>query len=193
MTNYWIITAAALVSIYALLLLIKRTNNKILVGLTCSAQLTIFLLWLFYGYFGEINLYIFCLTFFFDAVFIALSLRAYLIDRKSRPAPDETSALRRDWLAIITVVGFVFQYVLPVVGWGIAPLSVETNWRTIYVVRVLCAVVVPTISGLLMLFFLFRRAALLIYIPLVLLITALPVWSGLNSALDLRDGPRVRI
>ena len=84
------------------------------------AQLRFFLLWLFYGYFGEINLYIFCVTFFFDAVFIVLCLRAYLIDRKSRPAPDESSALRDDWLAIITIVGFIFHYVLPVVGWGIA-------------------------------------------------------------------------
>ena len=192
MMSYWVVTASVLAVLFALAVLIRRTNNTILLGLLVSATFTVFLLWLFYENFGVINLSIFCVAFFFDCIFISLGLWRYAQDRKSRDESDKASNLRGDWLAIITLVGFLFHYAGPVVGWGLTDLSTEASWPLLYGTRVILALILPTISAAVMLPFLLRRA-LLVYVPLVLLMTALPVWSGLNAALDLYEGPRFQI
>jgi hypothetical protein len=193
--TYLITTAAALAATYAIIAGIKWASNRALVGLLFSALLTVAILWLFYANFGEMNLYPFLVSFFFDFLFIPLGVLKYLEDRKTRYAGDATRLLRNDWLAVVVVVGFCMDYVGPVVGWGIAPLTGEPNWswRMVYATRVLLAVVLPVVSGLVLLALMLRRKALFVYAPVVVLLTALPVWSGLDSALDLRDGPRVQI
>jgi hypothetical protein len=192
MTSYWVITAAILAALFILAGLMKWTKNKILVSLLASAQLTVFLLWAFHGSFGETNLYIFCVTFFFDFIFISLGLWAYAGERRSRDESDRARNLRQDWLAIITVVGFLFFYAGPVVGWGLSDLAGEANWPALYALRVVCAIILPTISGLVLLPLLFRRP-LLFYIPVVILLMALSVWSGWDTALDFRQGTRIQI
>jgi hypothetical protein len=192
MTSYWVLTAATIAATFALFRLIRWTKNKILVGLLGSAMFTVYLLWLFYGNFGVINLYIFCVSFFFDFVFLSPGLWEYAQGRRSRDDSDTSKNLRDDWLAVITVVGLLFFYIGPVVGWGLSDLAGETNWRALYTSRVVLAIILPAVSALVLLPFLFRRA-LLFYVPVVLLLAALPVWSGWNAALDLSDGPRFQI
>lgn len=178
---------------YAIIAAVKWTSNRAVLGLLLSALLTDAVLWLFYANFGEMNLYPFLVSFFFDFLFIPVGVVKYVEDRKTRYAGDERSLLRNDWVAVLVVVGFCFDYAGPVVGWGIAPLTDETNWRMVYATRVLLAVVLPVVSGLVLLALLLRRRALLAYAPVVVLLTALPVWSGLDTALDLRDGSQVQI
>lgn len=192
MTSYWVLTAATIAATFAFYRLIRWTKNKILVGLLGSAMFTVYLLWLFYENFGVINLYIFCVSFFFDFVFLFPGLWEYAHDRRSRDDSDASRNLRDDWLAVITVVGLLFFYICPVVGWGLSDLAVETNWRALYASRAVLSIVLPALSALVLLPFLFRRA-LLFYVPVVLLLAALPVWSGWNTALDLSRGPRFQI
>lgn len=192
MTSNWVLTAATIAASFVLVALIKWTRNKILVGLLASALFTISLLWLFYENFGVVNLYIFCVSFFFDFLFILPGLWVYARERKTRDESDAERNLRDDWLAVITAVGLLFFYVGPVVGWGLSDFAAETNWPALYASRVVFAIILPALSALVLLPFLFRRA-LLFYVPVVLLLAALPVWSGWNAALDLTHGPRFQI
>jgi hypothetical protein len=192
MTNFWVINGLTIAAVFLLLALIKWASNKLLVALLLSTQLTVALLWLFYMNFGVINLYIFCVTFFFDGVFISLGLWAHARAKKSREGSDGAWSPRDDWLVVLTLVGFFFNYAAPVVGWGLTDLADEKSWPALYVTRFICAVILPTISGIFLLLFLFRRAPLF-YVPVVLLLVALPVLTGWNAAHDLYDGPRLQI
>src|ERR1051325_6931318 len=109
--SFWVINVFTIVAVFVLLALMKWANNKLLVALLLSAQFTVFLLWLFYVNFGTINLYIFCVTFFCDGVFISLGLWGHARAKKSRDGSEGTWSLRGDWLAVAAVIAFFFNYV----------------------------------------------------------------------------------
>ena len=51
----------------------------------------------------------------------------------------------------------------------------------------------PLFTAVLILVFHVERRALLVYLPVVLLVTALPVWSAVRPLMDLYGGPKKEI
>jgi hypothetical protein len=81
----------------------------------------------------------------------------------------------------------------PFFGWLVtaAFTLTEENWHRRYVVRALLCVALPVLTALPLFVYVrgkYRHVALL----LLLGVTALPVWSSVNTLRDLREGPEVR-
>lgn len=77
----------------------------------------------------------------------------------------------------------------PFFGWLCTAILTESSWRWQYFARGFFAVVLPIVTAAPLVRYVRGRAAL-ISAPLLLLITALPVWSCWWVIGDLHDGPR---
>lgn len=152
---------------------------------------------LFYLSFGEVGPIGFGLTAFLVCATALVGLGRFANDRGSEYSPSSAIIIRDDWLDKVTFAGLVWFLVGPFFGLFISSSTAfpptESSWRWQYGIRVLFAIVMPLVTAVLILVFHVERRALLVYIPVVLLITALPVWSGARPLLDLYRGPRKEI
>ena len=152
---------------------------------------------LFYLSYGEVGPIGFGLTVFLVCATALLGLGRYANDRNSAYSPASAIIIRCDWLDKVTFAGLVFFFLGPFVGLFVSSSTAwpptETSWRWQYGIRVLLAMVIPLITAVLILVFHVVRRALLVYIPVVLLVAALPVWSGVRPLMDLYGGPQKEI
>lgn len=109
--------------------------------------------------------------------------------------PEFTDGRRGDWLnPAIAVPWLVVCLLGPFFGFFITDIKsfppTESNWHWRYLARVILSVVIPVIAALPMtLNFSRTLKTALIQIMLLVCITALPVWTGVNSMRDLIRGP----
>lgn len=82
----------------------------------------------------------------------------------------------------------------PFFGWiitsGAVPLT-EENWHWRYAARAVLCVAVPLLTALPLVLYV-RGKGWFIMALMLLGVTSLPVWSGVNTVLDLREGPVVK-
>jgi hypothetical protein len=152
---------------------------------------------LFYLNFGEVGPIGFGLSVFLVCATLLLGLGRYANEQESRYAPSNAIIIRNDWMDKVTFIGVVFFVLGPFIGLFVssstALLPTESSWRWQYAVRVVFAVVMPLATAVLILVFHVERRSLPVYVPLVLLIAALPAWSGVRPLIDLYYGPRKEI
>jgi hypothetical protein len=102
-------------------------------------------------------------------------------------------ALRGDWVDRLGAFWLVSCAFGPFFGWALTstlPLTM-TSWRWIYGLRVLLAAGLPLITALPLTRYL-RGKAVLVALPIMLIVTMLPIWSTVNVSRDLWEGPVVQ-
>src|SRR6185295_5882158 len=140
--------------------------------------------------FGEINAYALSFTGFIVVLCLLVALGYSFSDR---PDSQTRAALRGgpfDYVGAFWLLACAFG---PFFGWMVtaAFTLTEENWRWRYVVRVVLCVALPVLTAL-PLFAYVRGKYWHVALLLLLGVTALPVWSSVNTILDLREGPSVR-
>ena len=104
-----------------------------------------------------------------------------------------TVPLRGDWLDRIGAFWLVSCVFGPFLGWIITsafPLTV-TSWRWLYTLRVILAVGMPLLTALPLTRYLHGKVTW-VALPLMVVITLLPIWSAVNIGRDLWEGPVVQ-
>ncbi|MFL6285632.1 MAG: hypothetical protein ACJ74Q_21050 [Pyrinomonadaceae bacterium] len=165
----------------------RRSVRAFLFG---AVQAAFIIPFLFYLRFGEIDAYALSFTAFIVALCLLVALGYSVSDR---PESEKRAAPRGgpfDYVGAFWLVACAFG---PFFGWLVTAASTltEENWRWRYVVRVLLCVALPALTAL-PLFIYVRGRYWHVALLLLLGVTALPVWSSVNTLLDLREGPEVR-
>lgn len=145
---------------------------------------------LFYLQFGVVDAFALSFTGFVVVLCLLVALGYSIPERAGRTnAGEKPGAFGR--VGSFWLVACAFG---PFFGWLVtaAPALTEGNWRWRYVVRALLCVGLPVACALPLLRYVrgkYWHVALL----LLLCVTALAAWSGLNTLRDLREGPTVRL
>jgi hypothetical protein len=98
--------------------------------------------------------------------------------------------LRGDWADKIGAFWLISCVFGPFLGWLITsafPITGE-SWRWLYALRVILAVVLPLLTALPLTRYL-RGRATWVALPILVVITLLPIWSAVNVSRDLWEGP----
>jgi hypothetical protein len=165
----------------------KNTIRQLLLGaIECAVLIPL----LFYMRFGEVGGLGWGTTIFF--VFYCL-LAAISLYFRSRPEYHTPVRMRGDWLDHIGAFWLVACVFGPLFGWMLTstlPLTIAT-WRGLYGLRVFLAIGLPLLTALPLTRYL-RGKATLIALPILVVITMLPIWSVVNVSRDLWEGPIVR-
>ena len=147
---------------------------------------------LFYLQFGEIDAYALSFTGFIVVLCLLVALGFYFSDK---PATQTLEARKWrggpfDYVGAFWLLACAFG---PFFGWAVVGgfTLTEANWHWRYVVRVVLCVALPIVTAL-PLFVYVRGRNWYVTLLLLLGVTALPVWSALNTISDLRAGPEVR-
>lgn len=158
--------------------------------LIAAAQAAVFVPALFYLQFGEVNAYALSFTGFLVVLCLLVALGYSVPDK---PEQQTTAAVRRGLPGRAGAFWLVACAFGPFFGWlATAPEFVvtEQNWWWRYIVRAALSVGLPVLTAVPLL--LYARGRYWYVVLLLLLgVTALPVWSGVNTLLDLREGPAV--
>jgi hypothetical protein len=143
---------------------------------------------LFYLTFGEIGAFGWSVTAFFVVYMCLVALGLFF---GSRTEYHTKVAMKGDWMDKIGawwLMGCAFG---PLFGWfftsGTIPIT-QGTWHFLFGIRILLTIILPILLALPLLRYA-RGKAGLIALPLLILITWLPVLSGVNSALDFWHGP----
>jgi MFS family permease len=165
----------------------RRSVRAFLIG---AVQAAFIIPFLFYIHFGEIDAYALSFTAFIVVLCLLVALGYSVSDR---PESQTRAALRGgpfDYVGAFWLVACAFG---PFFGWLVtaAFTLTEENWRWRYVVRALLCVALPVLTAL-PLFVYVRGRYWHVALLLLLGVTALPVWSSVNTLRDLREGPEVR-
>lgn len=166
----------------------RRSVRAFLIG---AAQAAVLIPVLFYLYFGEIDAFALSFTGFIVVLCLLVALGYWIPERTSQTQAD-AKVVRAgvfDRVGSFWLVACAFG---PFFGWVVTAASAltEENWRWRYGVRALLCVGLPVVCALPLLRYVrgkYWHVALL----LLLGVTALAAWSGLNTLLDLREGPTV--
>ncbi|HJQ31214.1 MAG TPA: hypothetical protein VJ866_03495 [Pyrinomonadaceae bacterium] len=143
---------------------------------------------LFYLRFGEVGPLGWGTTVFFVAYFLLAAVGLFF-----RPLTEYHTPVRArgDWLdrvGAFWLVGCVFG---PLFGWaltaGAIPIT-PSSWRWLYALRVFFAAVIPAMLALPLTRYVRGKSAL-VSLPLLVLVTLLPVSSAMYVSLDLWEGP----
>ena len=145
---------------------------------------------IFYGRFGIIGPLGWGLTVFFDVLCLLWAVGLFFLPRTEYHSPVR---VRGDWLDRIGafwLVGCVFG---PFFGWVVSksgPMT-PTSWHWGYGLRAFLAAGLPVLLALPLLRYA-RGKSSLVALPLLLVITLLPVSTAIGSIQDLIEGPIVR-
>jgi hypothetical protein len=165
----------------------KTAIRQLLLGaIICAASIPL----LFYLRFGEVGGIGWGTTIFF--VFYCL-LAATGLYFRSKPEYHTPVPLRGDWLDHIGAFWLVCCVFGPLLGWiftSAFPLT-ATSWRILYGLRVFLAAALPLLTALPLIRYL-RGKTTLIALPILVVITMLPIWSVVNVSRDLWEGPVAR-
>jgi hypothetical protein len=168
-----------------------KNRRSVRAFLIAAVQAAVVIPVLYYLRFGEINAYALSFTGFMVALCLLVALGYSIPDgpaSRAEAAPAKVGAVGR--VGSFWLLACAFG---PFFGWLVtqAFTLTEENWRWRYCVRVALCVGLPVLTAL-PLFAYVRGKYGRVALPLLLCVTALPVWSGLNTILDLREGPTVR-
>lgn len=143
---------------------------------------------LFYLRFGEVGPLGWGTTVFFVVYCLLAAVGLYFRPRAEYHTPVRA---RGDWLdrvGAFWLVGCVFG---PLLGWALTTGAIPvtpSSWRWLYALRVLFAAVVPAALALPLTRYVRGKSAL-VSLPLLVLVTLLPISSAMYVSLDLWDGP----
>jgi hypothetical protein len=145
---------------------------------------------LFYMRFGEVGPLGWGMTVFFVVYCLLAAIGLYFLPRQDYHTPVP---LRGDWVDRLGAFWLVSCAFGPFFGWILTsalPLTVM-SWRSLYGLRVLLAAGLPLITALPLTRYL-RGKSVLIALPILLVVTSLPIWSAVNVSQDLWEGPTTR-
>lgn len=148
---------------------------------------------LFYLRFGEINAFALSFTGFVVVLCLLVAL-GYSIPGRASQTRADASAVQAGAFGRVGSFWLVACAFGPFFGWLVTavPALTEENWRWRYVVRLSLCAGLPVVCAL-PLFRYARGKYWHVALLLLLSVTALAAWSGLNTLLDLREGPTVRL
>jgi len=142
---------------------------------------------LFYLRFGTINWFSVSFTIFLVGLCSLFALGFYFQTRTDYHTEVPLTGGLADRIGAFWMVACAFG---PFFGWIITAVGLtENSWKWQYLARAFLAVVLPIITAIPLVPYA-RGKASLIAIPLLLLITALPIASGLWVLADMHDGPQ---
>ena len=198
MTNYRLTIFGGSVFIVTVIFISKRIKNPIADFVFGTIIFSSSLLLLFYISFGEINWYAISFAIAILTFICLAKFGIYANNNDSRFAPINCNNVEDYyWLNKITMAGIMFYVFGPFFGWFLTGATLflhgEENWRLQYEIRVFLSCVIPALTAGVILVFYIKRFAFWVYLPVILIITGLPVWSGLNSMLDLFYGAQTQI
>jgi hypothetical protein len=169
----------------------RASRNEAIRRLLVSAILFAVLVpLLFYIEFGEVGPLGWGMTIFFVVYCLLSATGLFFLPRPEYHTPV---AMRADWVDRLGAFWLVSCAFGPFFGWVLTstvPLTV-TSWRWVYGLRVLLAAGLPLITALPLTRYL-RGKAVLVALPILLIVTMLPIWSAVNVSRDLWEGPVVR-
>jgi len=145
---------------------------------------------LFYWRFGEVTDLGWGLTVFFVAYCLLAAVGLYFQPKSEFHTPVK---LRGDWLDHVGAFWLVSCAFGPFLGWVVTsafPIT-SSSWRWLYAIRVLLAIGAPLVTVLPLTRYL-RGKATLVALPILVVITLLPIWSAVNFGRDLWNGPVVQ-
>ena len=148
---------------------------------------------LFYLRFGEINAFALSFTGFIVVLCLLVALGYSIPNEPERQARARAAATKAGAAGRVGSFWLVACAFGPFFGWVVtaAFTLTEDNWRWLYVVRAALCVGLPVLTALPLTAHA-RGKYMHVALLLLVCVTALPVWSGLNTLLDLREGPTVR-
>lgn len=158
--------------------------------LIAAAQAAVIVPILFYLHFGEINAYGLSFTCFLVVLCLLVALGYSIPDRPEQQTPAAAKGSLLERVGGFWLVACSFG---PFFGWLVTapefPVT-EGDWWWRYAARVALCVGLPVLTALPLLAYVRGRYGY-VALPLLVCVTALPVWSGINTLLDLREGPTV--
>jgi hypothetical protein len=167
----------------------RRSARAFLLG---AAQAAVFIPVLFYLRFGEVNAYALSFTLFMVALCLLIAL-GYSIPEGPLSRTATTATMKDGLPGRVGAFWLVACAFGPFFGWLVTTPQVqltETNWWWRYAVRGALSVGLPVLTAL-PLFSYVRGRYWHVALLLLVCVTALPVWSGVNTLRDLREGPVV--
>ena len=166
----------------------RRSVRAFVIG---AAQAAVLIPFLFYLHFGEIDAFALSFTGFIVVLCLLVALGYSIPDRPDRHTQADAKVGHVGRVGSFWLVACAFG---PFFGWLVTEgfTLTEENWRWRYVVRALLCVALPVLCALPLLRYVRGKYW---HVALLLLsgVTALAAWSGLNTLLDLREGPTVRL
>ena len=163
----------------------KRVIRQCLLGAVEAAVLVPLLFYIRFRAIGPLG---WGTTVFFVVYLLLTAIGLYFRPRTEFHSPV---ALRGDWLDRVGAFWLVGCAFGPFFGWvltsGALPIT-QNSWRWFYGARVFLAAVVPIMLALPLTRYVRGKSAL-IALPLLLVITLLPVSTAMNVSLDLWEGP----
>ena len=160
----------------------RQLIKRFLLGALWSAVLTPLI---FYLRFGEIDSFAIGFTIFLVVLCLLFALGFYFQTKTQYHTQVEMRGTFADRIGAFWLVACAFG---PFIGWIITVVGVtETSWRCQYLSRVFFAVVLPIITAVPLVPYA-RGRAVLVAIPLLLIVTVLPISSCLWVLADLHDG-----
>ena len=147
---------------------------------------------LFYLRFGRVGPLGWGTTVFFVVYCLLCAVGLYFRPRVEYHSPVPLSGDWLDRVGAFWLVGCAFG---PLLGWffttGTIPVT-HASWHRLYGLRVLFAAVVPAALALPLTRYVRGRSAR-VALPLLVLVTLLPVSTAMNASLDLWEGPSARV
>jgi hypothetical protein len=165
----------------------KSAIRGLLVG---AVECAVLIPLLFYWRFGEVGGLGWGVTVFFVAYCLLAAIGLYF---QARPEFHTPVLLRGDWADRVGAFWLVSCAFGPFLGWvvtSVFPIT-ESTWRWLYALRALLAIGAPIVTALPLTRYL-RGKATWVALPLLVIVTLLPILSAANVARDLWAGAAVR-
>ena len=167
-----------------------KNRRNVRAYLIAAAHATVLIPLLYYLRFGELNARAWSFTVFIVVLCLLVALGYSIPDRPDRQTQADAKVGPVGRVGSFWLLACAFG---PFFGWLVTEgfTLTEENWRWRYVARLLLCAGLPVLTALPLLRYVCGRFW---HVALLLLfgVTALAAWSGLNTLLDLREGPTVR-
>lgn len=162
----------------------RQLAKRFLLGALWSAALTLLL---FYLKFGSISCFSIGFTIFLVVLCLLFALGLFIQNKPEYQTNVPMEHSLADRIGAFWLVACAFG---PFFGWLVTAIPpTEASWKWQYLGRAFLAVILPVITAVPLVPYARGKSAL-IAIPLLLVITALPILSCLWVLADLNDGPR---
>lgn len=162
----------------------RQLANRFLFGAAWSAVLTPLL---FYLKFGSINWFSVSFTIFLVVLCLLFALGLFIQNKPEYQTNVPTEGSLADRIGAFWLIACAFG---PFFGWIVTAIPpTEASWKWQYLGRAFLCVILPVITAVPLVPYARGKSAL-IAIPLLLIITALPILSCVWVLSDLNDGPK---